>query len=183
MWKNGKVGRISKTDSLTCEILTDGVLYSQLSIKYLGWKTNKKKYNLTSNLSITAGSRLTKNDISLDKDIDNLCTGIVKSEGVNILQSEDKEGGWGYLASYGNQSIIGDKLGMAVLYRNEDKVIITEDKLNNVVVLKSRKGKLTYYFLAAWEQETEGIRNEEEFTRYLEKTIKELDSPISIEMM
>ena len=183
MWKNGKVERISKTDSLVCTILENGVLYSQLGIKYLGWKIDSKKYNLTSNLSITAGSRLTKHDIFIEKDIDNICTGIVKSEGVNILKSEDKKTGWGYLASYGNQSIIGDKLGMAVLYKNKDKVIITEDELNNVVVLKSRKGKLTYYFLAAWEQETEGIRNEEAFTEYLENTIKNLDSPISIEIM
>lgn len=183
IWENDKVERVSKTDGLICEILEDGPLYSQLQIKYLGWKTDSEKYNLTSNLSITAGSRLTKHDITLDKDIDNLCTGIVKSEGVNILQSEDKEGGWGYLASFGNQSIIGDKLGMAVLYKNEDKIKTTEDELNEVVVLKSENGQLTYYFLAAWEQETEGIKNEEEFIKYLEKTIKELDSPISIEIM
>ena len=71
IWKNDKVERVSKTDSLVCEILEDGPLYSQLQIKYLGWKTDSEKYNLTSNLSITAGSRLTRHDITLDKDIDN----------------------------------------------------------------------------------------------------------------
>ncbi|MBN1694329.1 DUF4861 domain-containing protein [candidate division WOR-3 bacterium] len=182
MWNNGKVERISKTDSLICEILENGVLYSQLGIKYMGWKTDSKEFNLTSNLSITAGSRLTKHDIIIDKDIDNLCTGIVKSEGINILKSEDKQTGWGYLASYGNQSIIGDKLGMAILYQNEDKITITEDELNEAVILNAQNGMLTYYFLAAWEQEPNGIKNEEEFIKYLETTIKELDSPISIEI-
>jgi hypothetical protein len=182
IWKNKKVERVSKTDSLICEILADGPVCSQLRIKYPGWQINSEKYNLTSNLSIIAGSRLTKYDIIVDKDIDNLCTGIVKSEGVNVLKSEDKKTGWEYLASYGNQSIIDDKLGMAVLYRNNDKIIVTEDELNEVVVLKSEKGQLTYYFLAAWEQEPDGIKNEEEFINYLEKTIKELDSPISITM-
>ena len=66
----------------------------------------------------------TKHNIIINKDIDNLCTGIVKSKQVNILKSEDRETGWGYLASYENQSIIGDKLGMAVIYKNEDKVMI-----------------------------------------------------------
>ncbi len=183
MWEKGKVERISKTDSLICEILADGVLYSQLRIKYLGWKTDSKKFNLTSNLSITAGSRLTKHNIIVEKDIDNLCTGIVKSEGVNILKSEDKKTGWGYLASYGYQSIIGDKLGMAILYKNEDKLKITEDELNEVAILKPQNGNLTYYFLAAWEQEPNGIKNEEEFKKYLKKTIKELDSPILTEIM
>jgi hypothetical protein len=182
IWENGKVERVSKTDSLICEILVDGDIYSQLRMKYLGWETNSGKYELYSNLSIKAGSKLTKHDIIVNEDIDSLCTGIVKNEKANILKREDKETGWGYLATYGNQSIIDDKLGMAVLYKNEDKVMITEDPLNEVVILKTQNGKLTYYFLAAWEQETEGIKSEEEFARYLEEIIKGLDSPISIKL-
>lgn len=183
IWEDGKVERISETDSLICDILANGDLYSALRVKYAGWETNSGKRDLISQLSITAGNRLTKNDITVDKNIANLCTGIVKSENSKIFESKDKEEGWGYLASYGNQSITGDKLGMAILYRNKDKVMITEDELNNVVVLKPGEGRLTYYFLAAWEQEPEGIKNEEDFITYLEKIIKEIDSPISIEIM
>jgi len=182
-WENGKVEKVSKTDNLICDILADGVIYSSLRIKYLGWETNSGKRDLISKLSITAGSRPTKNDITVDKNIPNLCTGIVKSENNKILKSKNKEEGWGYLASYGNQSIIGDKLGMAILYRNKDKLMITEDELNNVVVLKPVEGQLTYYFLAAWEQETGGIKSEEEFISSLEKITKELETPISIEIM
>jgi hypothetical protein len=182
IWENGKAQNVSKTEKLICEILADGPVYSLLRIKYPGWETSSGKYDLTSELSITAGSRLTKHDINVNKDIENLCTGIVKSDQVNIIKSEGKEGDWSFLATYGNQSIIGDKLGMAVLYRNEDEVMVAEDELNNVVVLKTRAGKLIYYFLAAWEQEPEGIKNEEEFIDYLEKLIKELDSPFSVEI-
>jgi hypothetical protein len=183
IWEDGKVERISKTDSLICDILANGDLYSALRVKYEGWETNSGKRDLISQLSITAGSRLTKQDITVDENIANLCTGIVKSENNKILQSKDKGEGWGYLASYGNQSIIGDKLGMAILYRNKDKVKITEDELNNVIVLKPEEGQLNYYFLAAWEQEPEGIKNEEDFINYLEKVTEELDSPISIDIM
>ena len=183
IWEDGKVERISKTDSLICDILANGNLYSALRVKYAGWETNTGKRDLISQLSITAGSRLTKQNITVDKNIANLCTGIVKSENNKILQSKDKEEGWGYLASYGNQSIVGDKLGMAILYRNKDKIMIAEDKLNNVVVLKPEKGQLNYYFLAAWEQEPGGIKNEEDFVNYLEKVIEELASPISIDIM
>jgi hypothetical protein len=182
-WRKGKVERLSETDGLICEILADGPIYSLLRIKYLGWKINSEKYNLTSGLSITAGSRLTKHEITVNEDIANLCTGIVKSEGVNILKSEDGETGWGYLASYGNQSIISDKLGMAILYKNENMVEITEDELNEVVILKPQNGNLTYYFLAAWEQEKEGIKSEDEFILYMEKIIGELDSPLSVEII
>jgi hypothetical protein len=182
-WEKGKVERVSKTDSLICKVLADGAVYSAIKIKYLGWETNSGKSDLISNLSIRAGKRLTKNTIIVDGNIPNLCTGIVKSENNKILKSEDKEEGWGYLASYGNQSIINDKLGMAIIFRNKDKLMITEDELNNVVVLKPADDQLTYYFLAAWEQEPKGIKNEEKFIAYLKKTIKELNSPILIEIM
>ena len=72
---------------------------------------------------------------------------------------------------------------MAILYLNKDKLMITEDELNNVVVLKPVEGQLTYYFLAAWEQEVNGIKSKEEFISSLEKITKELDSPIIIELM
>jgi len=72
---------------------------------------------------------------------------------------------------------------MAILYLNKDKLMITEDELNNVVVLKPVEGQLTYYFLAAWEQETSGIKSKEEFISSLEKITKELETPISIEIM
>ncbi len=72
---------------------------------------------------------------------------------------------------------------MAILYLNKDKLMITDDELNNVVVLKPVEGHLTYYFLAAWEQETGGIKSEEEFISSLEKITKELETPISIEIM
>lgn len=91
IWENGKVERVSKTDGLICEILADGPVHSLLRIKYLGWKTNSGKYDLTSRLSITAGSRLTKHNIIVDKDIDNLCTGIVKNQESVILKSEEKK--------------------------------------------------------------------------------------------
>lgn len=74
-------------------------------------------------------------------------------------------------------------MGMAVLYKNKDKVKITEDKFNNVIVLKTEKGKLIYYFLAAWEQESEGIKTQEEFIKYIEEIIQKLNLPLSIEIM
>ena len=183
IWEDNKVKRISKTDSLICDILENGNLYSALDVKYAGWEIKSGKLDLIAKLSITAGSRLTKKEITVDKNVANLCTGIVKSKNNKIFESRNKEDGWGYLASYGNQSIINDKLGMAIIYRNKDKMMITEDELNNVVVLKPLEGRLTYYFLAAWEQESTGIKNQEEFIEYLERKIKELDSPISADIM
>ncbi|MCI0512807.1 DUF4861 family protein, partial [candidate division KSB1 bacterium] len=89
--------------------------------------------------------------------------------------------GWMYLATYGKQSLANDLLGMAVLYQQKDLIELTEDKLSHVVVLKPENGNLTYHFLAAWEQEPNGIRTKDEFVRYLNEVVKKLNQPIMIE--
>jgi len=54
-------------------------------------------------------------------------------------------------------------------------------QLNHIVVLKPQADRLTYYFLAAWEQEPGGIRNGREFQMYLDGLVEELDSPLQID--
>ncbi|WP_414601147.1 DUF4861 family protein [Algoriphagus sp. NG3] len=45
----------------------------------------------------------------------------------------------------------------------------------------SNNGKeLSYYFLAAWEQEKGGIQSKEEFEAYLNNEINKLSSPLEI---
>jgi hypothetical protein len=70
---------------------------------------------------------------------------------------------------------------MALLFNQKDVIEITEDKLSHVVVMKPENGKLTYYSLAAWEQEPNGIRTKDEFVQYLDDIVQKLDHPIVIE--
>ncbi len=65
MWYNNKVFTVSKTDSVECIIAENGPISSDVYTKYYGWQVGKVKYNLFSNLSISAGSRLTKTDLLL----------------------------------------------------------------------------------------------------------------------
>jgi len=181
MWYGGKAQRVAQTDSVTCAILADGTVYSQIQTKYFGWKVGDGVFNVVSNLSITAGSGLTKHQVEIDGNPDNLCTGIVKLDSTVLLVSPESSEGWAYLATYGKQSLANDKLGMAVLYRKSDLIEVTADQLSHVVVLKPENGRLTYYFLGAWEQEPDGIKNKEEFEAYLNETSAALNAPLMIE--
>lgn len=182
MWHAGKAQRVAQTDSVTCAIVANGAVYSQIQTKYFGWRVGDGVYNVVSNLSITAGSRLTKHQVEIDGNPDNLCTGIVKLDSTVLLVSPESNKGWSYLATYGKQSLANDMLGMAVLYRKSDLIEVTADQLSQVVVLKPENGRLTYYFLGAWEQEPDGIKNKEEFEAYLNQTIAELNAPVVITM-
>lgn len=55
-----------------------------------------------------------------------------------------------------------------------------EDPESHVVVLMPHQKRLSYYFLAAWELEPEGISNKAQFVDYLNSTLNELNNPVSV---
>jgi len=183
MWHDGKVNMVSKTDSVFCEITKNGPIKSEVKTNYFGWKVGEKKFNLESKLSITAGSRLSKNEIVISNDPLNIVTGLAKYPGTQFFQN-DIAGKWSYIALYGNQTLVSndDKLGIALFYKTKDLEELTEDDLSYVVKLKPVNGKIDYYFCAAWEQEQYAIKNQEEFKNYLQETQLLLNNPPTIEI-
>jgi hypothetical protein len=183
MWYQDKVNRVSVTDSVICQILTNGPIYSQILTSYYGWQVGENKYDLYSNLSISAGSRMTECTVTITGDPPNLCTGIVKHDNVTVLSDLNSEHTWQYLATYGDQNLANDKLGMAVIFQKENLLRLDEDEYNYVVVLKpDNKKELIYYFLAAWEQEPDGIKSESEFRNELDRIVWELEKPIKVSL-
>jgi hypothetical protein len=180
MWSDGKVNMVSKTDSVTCEIIKNGPVESEIKTDYYGWSVKDKKYNVYSRLSIVAGSRLTKNSLKVTGNADNIVTGLAKYKGTTFIKGTAKKG-WNYIALYGHQSLADDNLGIAVFYRMKDLAELAEDELSYIVKLKPGKGDLEYYFGAAWEKEFDGIKSEKEFRSYLENVINELNNPLVLE--
>jgi hypothetical protein len=180
MWTGAKAERVSVTDSLICAIVANGPVHSKIRTHYYGWKTGDARYDLRCDLGITAGSRLTHCELQISGNPSNLCTGIVKNDSAAVLPPASISGTWTYLATYGRQSLAGDKLGMAILYRQEDLIETAADEQNQVVVLQPRNGLVDYYFLAAWEKEANGITGEVPFREYLEHTLLVLNNPVTI---
>lgn len=176
-WLGDKALRVETTDSLSCTILENGVVESKILTHYFGWQVGDVKTDVNSQLSIHAGSRLTRHDVVLSQALPNLCTGIVKLPEGKLIQGN--QGAWGYLATWGAQSLAKDHLGMAVLYKMADAQEITEDEHSHVVVLAPKKLALTYYFTGAWEQEPNGITTEAAFIDYLNGVAKALSAPLN----
>jgi hypothetical protein len=175
-----KVEMISKTDSIICAISKNGPVKSEVKTNYYGWQVGDKKFNVESRYSIVAGSRLSKHAIVIDGDPDNLVTGLAKHEGTNYIKSNNGKG-WNYIALYGKQSLAGDNLGIAIFFKQKDLIEITEDNLSHIVKLKPTNGKLEYYFGAAWQQEYNGIKSQNEFEKFLIDTVDELNNSIKVE--
>jgi hypothetical protein len=179
-WRGGKALRVAETDSVICEIVASGPLFSKIRTRYFGWKTGYGPADLVSELSIFAGSRATRHEIWVSGAEPLLCTGIVKLENGEPVWTSDKSQDWSFLATYGKQSLAEDNLGMAVVYKSDRCIEKTADEGSHVVVLKSPGGRLAYDFLAAWEKEKDGIADRESFVRHLEDCVKQLDVPLLI---
>jgi hypothetical protein len=183
-WYENKANRVEKTDSVTCAIIANGTVYSQIRTVYYGWQAGANKVNLTSDLSITAGSRLTRNDLSIDGELDNICTGLAKHENTVFFDKQPEQPiDWGYIALWGKQSLAGDddELGIAVLYQGSQFIQLAQDELNHVIILKPENSKESYYFLAAWVQEPGGIKTKNELVEYLNEIVQRLNHPVLIE--
>lgn len=177
-----KAVRIEKTDSVTCEITENGVLFSAIETNYYGWTLGEMKTNLRSQISIHAGSRLTHQRISLTGNPENICTGIVKDPAAKLLINKGSRDGWGYIATFGKQSLNSDNLGLAVFFKAKDLIEISEDEFSHIIALKPDQRKLEYFFLGAWEKEQDGIQSEDEFLQYLDRTVNELGQPAQVEV-
>ncbi len=181
-WLDDRAERVSKTDSVFCRIVANGPVLSQIRTRYSGWKAGASVVDLVSDLSITAGSRLTRHTVQATGEPPNLCTGIVKMDSTEVLAPAGQDGEWTYLATWGKQSLNNDLLGLAVFYRTRDLIRTGEDKYSHVVVLKPEEGSLTYWFAAAWELEPDGIRSAAAFAAYLDETASRLNGPLVISL-
>jgi hypothetical protein len=174
--------RVEVTDSVTSRITENGDVYSSILTNYYGWNTGKTSTDLASRLNIHAGTRATHNLLTVSGDVDNLCTGLIKDANGKLFSKEGDETSYGYLATYGKQSLNKDNLGIAVLFKRADLIEFTKDQYSHIVKLKPSNGKLDYYFVAAWEGEPNGIKTEAEFIAYMDKLAKELAAPVQVEV-
>ena len=147
---------------------------SGVKVNYYGWKTASDKIDFTSILTIKPDQLYTKHTIQASKEIKGICTGIVKQKNTELLKKESKNKKWAYLATYGTQSLVPDKLGMAIFYQVNTIENIADTDLDYLLVFKPTTKATVFYLLGAWEQEKNGIKSQKEFVKYLDTQLEVL---------
>lgn len=193
-WNGKSVDLVSDVKSWDATIVENGALYSDFNIKYNQWKINGHSFDMSSNLSMNADSRLVHTRlkisghenspdnqdrrIQLTKNLPNIAIGVVKHPDTKLLLGNDNisSSAWTYAASWGKQSLSSTDsyLGMAVIFRKGDREKQTEDAGSYVSVMNTNGGDLDYYFVAVWDGEINGIKTETEFKAYLDREIERL---------
>lgn len=148
---------------------------SEIKVDYFGWKTNNQKTNLQSWLTIFPDERYTKHTIQSSELMDGICTGIVKLNSLPVIEKLSENKKWGYIATYGNQTLFNDNLGMAVFYEVATAEKPFEGPHDHLIQFKPSKNKITFYFLGAWEKEVGGIKSKEQFIQYLDANLSKLN--------
>jgi hypothetical protein len=144
---------------------------SGVSIQYYGWKTAGEKIDFTSRLTIAPNQRHTQHTIQASKAISGICTGIVKQKNTEVFKKVSQNKRWAYLATYGKQSLVPDQLGMAIFYEVSTIESEVNAEFDHLLVFKPSIQHVTFYFLGAWEQEKDGIKNKEAFVKYLDEKL------------
>lgn len=171
---DGKKLHFYEVDS-TIAYVENKVNESNVKVNYFGWKTASDKIDFTSVLTIKPDQLYTQHTIKASKEIQGICTGIVKQKNAELLKKESKNKKWAYLATYGTQSLVPDKLGMAIFYETSTIENIADTDLDYLLVFKPTTKPTSFYFLGVWEQEKEGIKNKEEFVKYLDERLEVLN--------
>ncbi len=179
-WDGEKIVRVSDTQNRAVTILENGALYSAFRIDYTGWQAGDYQTDLAATLSMSAGSRLVRAQLSAAPDFPNLAIGLVRHPGVEFLEGDLEISGhaWSYVASWGKQALSEDGLGLFLLFKKGARDQQTEDEHNFVSVMLPGNGRLEYYFGAAWVQEPGGIASKEAFVEYLEREAEKLTMPL-----
>lgn len=148
---------------------------SVVKVNYFGWKTASDKINFTSELTISPDQRYTKHRIQPSKAIAGICTGIVKQKNTEVYRKQSANKKWAYLATYGKQSLVPDQLGMAIFYQTATIEKEEDAEFDYLLLFKPTTKAVDFYFLGAWEQEPNGIKNKEAFITYLDEKLKVLN--------
>lgn len=149
---------------------------SVVNINYKGWETLNDKIDLTTKLEIFPNERFTKATVTSSKAISGICTGIVKVKELELLKKTSTNQKWAYIATYGDQSMFQDNLGMAVFYETSSVEKLADGPFDHLIVFKPTTQPIHYYFLAAWVNEPNGIKTKEEFVKYLNEKLSVLNA-------
>lgn len=175
-----RLARFERYRRHEARVADDGPVLAAAEVSFTGWQLGAATTDIRSRYEIAAGAALTRVAVNVTDPQITLATGIPRSAVAQRL-TPIKARKWRYVASCGAQSLVPDALGLAVLFRADDRISEIQDAHSDAVALKpSSKGALTYYFLASWEQESGWPGNCRAFHEHLENVSARLSDPVVI---
>jgi len=170
-WDGEKTVLVSDVAERSVSILSSGPIYSSFAVGYKGWNTGAQTVDLEATLSMQAGSPMVDVKLVTSEPLDNMAIGLVAHPGTELLTGELKTGltseTLNYVASFGQQTLFDDMLGMVIIYRKNSLKQQTRDDNSYVLVMEPSGTELSYAFGALWSGQEGGIQTKEELEAFL----------------
>jgi len=168
-WDGSRVVFVSDVSERSTTIRSDGPVHASLDIDYKDWNTGAGVVDLKATVSMQAGSPMVDVDLTTSGPLENIAIGLVAHPGTELIMGNlDITGeAWSYMASFGQQTLFEDNLGMVVLFRKRDMLEQTRDESSYVLVMRPRGKELSYAFGALWSGQEGGVRTREELEAFL----------------
>lgn len=175
-WNGSGVDLVSRLSGWDATITEAGGAYASFRIVYKGWQVGGLTTDVHADFSMHGGSRLVHTHLRFDQAPPKLAIGVVKHPDTQLIASsmDVTDMAYGYVASWGRQSLDGDSLGMAVLFRRGTLDHQQTTSSDYVAVVTPEGQDYDYHFLAAWAGEPGGITSREAFVAYLDQTAEAL---------
>lgn len=177
---DGRIVRFEHYDRHEARVADEGPVLAAAEVSFTGWRVGAVTTDIRSRYEISAGSALTRADVEVSGPHIPLATGVARNPAAKKL-TPTKAREWQYVASCGEQSLVPDELGLAVLFRAADRLDEIQDGHTDAVVLRpSASGGLTYYFLASWAQESGANGSCRPFHERIEQIAEQLSDPVVV---
>jgi len=178
-WDGKNVVPVADVKERSTTILSSGPIHSSFAIDYNGWNTGNDTVDMRALMAMHAGSPFVDVRLETSAPVDRVAVGIVAHPGTELLMGDlDITGqAWSYMASFGNQTLFEDNLGMVVLFRKNDMIEQTRDENSYLLIMRPRGFELSYAFGAFWSGSEGGIQTREELETFLAAEVERRTIP------
>ncbi len=170
IWYQDSLYTLSDCAKKTIEIVENGDQRSLIRTTFSQLKIGDETFDLIQDWSIEAGQVWSEIHLqvingSLPEGM-SFATGIVKHLPVITTGTA---GDYFYAMNWGKQSFHEENMGMAIMAKQAAQPVVVADELSHAYAFQNAKQEVRYRFMAAWERDNNGVRDEASFKNLVEQ--------------
>lgn len=180
--EGGTLVPMSGVDSVQYRKLGSGSAATQIEVRLFGAKLGRGSCDLVWRMTHYAGGRIMRHDVSVSRSDH----GLAFAMNADGERSEEPTGrkSWMRVGSFGTSNVggpAGGALGLGILANGRTATGFVKNPADVIgVAFDNLFRTMTFYTVAAWDQEPGGLRDAQDFRAELDRLADRLDNPIKI---
>ena len=176
--RNGKADQIGLS-TITAEV-ANSAIEGEARVTHSGFDAGHG--SLRASYKISYGQALTFVNANATDTVFTFATGFRHHPGVPVLKGGAPEA-WSYFASWGQQDLTNDNLGLAIFFKPREANGDVRDDGQSYFVTFNNPSKIHYAFGATWVRDASGVRDLSGFRTWLDATVDGLNHPVVVKLV